>query len=164
MTSTIEKLSPLHPVASFDCGEGALNKFLSGFAYSNQQANASKTYVGLHNGDIVGFYTLVSGAVAYDEAPDRVIKGLSRHPVPIIILARIATAKTSQGKGVGASLLKDAMKRAASAADIVGARALVAHAKNDSARSFYERFDFISSPTNPLHLFLLMKDLQRFIK
>jgi GNAT superfamily N-acetyltransferase len=84
--------------------------------------------------------------------------------VPIIILARIATAKASQGKGVGASLLKDAMKRAASAADIVGARALVAHAKNDSARSFFERFDFISSPTNPLHLFLLMKDLQRFIK
>jgi GNAT superfamily N-acetyltransferase len=88
-------------------------------------------------------------------------KGLARHPVPLILLARLAVSRTWQGKGVGAGLLKDAIQRTLQAADIVGIRAMATHAKNDTVRAFYEHFGFIQSPTDPLHLFVLTKDLRR---
>lgn len=159
----IEKLTRHHAVENFDCGEDALNRFLSRFALSNQQASASQTYIGLADDTIVGFYTLVVGEVAYDDAPERLKKGLARHPVPLMLLARLAVSQAWQGKGVGAGLLKDAMLRTLQAADIGGIRALAAHAKNDTACAFYEHFGFIPSPTDPLHLFVLTKDLQRMI-
>jgi GNAT superfamily N-acetyltransferase len=161
---SIEKLERRHAVEQFDCGEESLNRFLIQFAYLSQQANASKTYVGLANDDIIGFYTLVVGEVAYDDAPERLKKGLAQHPVPLMLLARLAVSRTWQGKGVvGAGLLKDAIQRTLQAADIVGIRAIAAHAKNDTVRAFYEHFGFIQSPTDPLHLFVLTKDLRRMM-
>ncbi len=159
----IEKLTKQHAVDNFDCGENALNQFLSRFALQNQQASASQTYVGLADGTIIGFYTLVVSEVAYDDARERLKKGLARHPVPLMLLARLAVSQGWQGKGVGSGLLKDAMLRTTQAAEIGGIRALAAHAKNDTACAFYEHFGFIPSPTDPLHLFVLVKDLQRII-
>ncbi len=159
----IEKLTRQHPVDDFDCGEDALNRFLSPFAFQNQQASASQTYVGLADRAIVGFYTLVVAEVAYDDAPERLKKGLARHPVPLMLLARLAVSQMWQGKGVGSGLLKDAMLRTIQAAEIGGIRALAAHAKNDTARAFFEHFGFMPSPTDPLHLFVLTKDLRRII-
>ena len=159
----IEKLTKQHSVDDFDCGEDALNRFLSRFALPNQQASASQTYIGLADDTIVGFYTLVVGEVAYDDAPERLKKGLARHPVPLMLLARLAVSQVWQGKGIGSGLLKDAMLRTTQAAEIGGIRALAAHAKNDAACAFYEHFGFIPSPTDPLHLFVLTKDLQRII-
>ena len=159
----IEKLTKQHSVDDFDCGEDALNRFLSRFALPNQQASASQTYIGLADDTIVGFYTLVVGEVAYDDAPERLKKGLARHPVPLMLLARLAVSQVWQGKGIGSGLLKDAMLRTTQAAEIGGIRALAAHAKNDAACAFYEHFGFMPSPTDPLHLFVLTKDLQRII-
>lgn len=160
---SIEKLARHHAVDDFDCGEDALNRFLSRYAFQNQQASASQTYIGLANNDIIGFYTLVVSEVSYDDAPERLKKGLARHPVPLMLLARLAVARTWQGKGVGTGLLKDAIQRTLDAADIAGIRALAAHAKDDAARDFYEHFGFIPSPTDPLHLFFLIKDLRRMM-
>jgi GNAT superfamily N-acetyltransferase len=158
---SIEKLERRHAVEQFDCGEESLNRFLSQFAFPSQQANASKTYVGLADNDIIGFYTLVVGEVSYDDAPERLKKGLARHPVPLMLLARLAVSRTWQGKGVGAGLLKDAIQRTLQAADIVGIRTIATHAKNDTVRAFYEHFGFLQSPTDPLHLFVLTKDLRQ---
>jgi len=158
---TIEKLNPHHVTTGFDCGQEPLNQFLQRFALTNQQANASQTYVGLSDTTIVGYYTLVVGEVSFDDASERLRKGLARHPVPLMVLARLATDRSWQGKGIGAGLLKDAIKRTLNAADIAGIRALVVHAKDDTARSFYQHFDFTSSPTDPLHLYALIKDLRR---
>jgi GNAT superfamily N-acetyltransferase len=130
-------------VEQFDCGEESLNRFLVQFAYPSQRDNASKTYVGLTDDDIISFYTLVVGEVSYDDSPERLKKGLARHPVPLMLLARLAVSRTWQGKGVGAGLLKDALQRTLQAADIVGIRAIATHAKNDTARAFYEHFGFI---------------------
>lgn len=158
----IEKLDRSHAVESFDCGQPALNEFLIRFALSNQQANASQTWVGLHGEDVVGFYTLVVGSVGHEDAPERVAKGLARHPIPIMVLARLATDVGWQGKGVGSGLLRDAILRTLNAAEIAGIRALAVHAKDENARAFYEHFDFIQSPTDPFHLFVLLKDLRRY--
>ncbi|MEH3117216.1 MAG: GNAT family N-acetyltransferase [Methylorubrum populi] len=157
----IEKLHRRHAVETFDCGEDALNHFLVRFALPSQMANASQTYVGVADDDaVVGFYTLVVGEVRHEDAPERLAKGLARHPVPVMLLARLAVAETWQGKRIGAGLLRDAVLRTLQAADIAGIRALVVHAKNEAARSFYERFDFQPSPSDPLHLFALIKDLK----
>jgi len=157
----IEKLTRQHAVASFDCGSEPLNRFLQRFALANQQANASQTYLGLAEDAVVGFYTLVVGEVSFDAAPARLTKGLARHPVPIMLIARLAVDVSWQGKGLGAGLLKDAMLRTLNAADIAGIRALAVHAKDEAARAFYEHFDFVQSPSDPLHLFVLIKELVR---
>ncbi len=113
---------------------------------------------------VVGYYALAAASVEREEAPERVRKGLARHPIPVILLARLAVDHREQGKGLGAALLKDALIRAAGAADEIGARAVLVHAKDDDARAFYERFDFDPSPTDPLHLFLLTKDITRTVR
>jgi GNAT superfamily N-acetyltransferase len=156
----IEKLARHHVIDNFNCGQEALNRFLIRFALTNQQANASQTYVGLADSTVIGFYTLVVSEVSYDDAPERLKKGLAQHPVPLILLARLAVSHEWKGKGVGAGLLKDAMHRTMQVTDIVGIRALAAHAKDDQARAFYEHFGFVPSPTDSLHLFILTKDLQ----
>jgi GNAT superfamily N-acetyltransferase len=157
----IEKLARSHRVDAFDCRQDDLNRFLIRFALPNQQANASQTYVGLADDEIIGFYTLVVGEVAYTDAPERLTKGLAQHPVPIMLLARLAVATSWQGRGVGAGLLKDAMRRTLQAADIAGIRAFAVHAKDAAAQAFYAHFDFVPSPTDPFHSFLLVKDLER---
>ena len=164
MTSwRIEKLRRQHAVDAFDCGQLSLNRFLSRFAWANQQADAAQTYVGLADETVVGFYTLVVGEVRCEEAPERLTKGLARHPVPLMLLARLGVGLQWQGRGVGAGLLKDAMRRTVAAADIAGIRAMAVHAKDEQARAFYRHFNFIDAPTDPLHLFLLLKDLRRYI-
>jgi GNAT superfamily N-acetyltransferase len=157
----IEKLARYHAVDLFDCGQEALNRYLSRYALTNQLANASQTYVGLADDAVIGYYTLAVGDVAFDDAPERLRKGLARHPVPIMLLARLAVDRRWQGKGVGAGLLKDALRRTLQAADIAGIRAVVVHAKDEAARTFYQHFDFVPSPTDPLHLYLLVKDLHQ---
>jgi len=158
---SIEKLGSGHHLDDFDCGSQALNRFLVRFALTSQQASSSQTYVGMADRVIAGFYTLAVGQVNYDDSPQRLTKGLARHPVPIMLLARLAVSIDWQTRGIGAGLLKDAMRRTMQAADIAGIRAIAAHAKDDAARKFYTHFNFIPSPTDPYHLFLLLKDLRR---
>lgn len=157
----IEKLDRRHAVDSFDCGEAHLNRFLARFALANQKANAAQTYLGLADDEVIGFYALAVGEIGPEDAPERVAKGLARHPIPIMLLARLAVDRRWQGKGVGAGLLRDAILRTLAAADIAGVRALAVHAKDARALAFYQRFDFSPSPTDPLHMFILIKDLKR---
>ena len=159
----IEKLGRTHAVDGFDCGEEPLNRFLIRYAFQNQQANASQTYVGLSDDEVIGFYTLVVGEVAYEGAPERLTKGLARHPVPIMLLARLGVSLNWKGKGVGSGLLRDSILRTLQAADIAGIRAFTVYAKDDRARAFYRHFGFQESPTDPLHLFALVKDLRKSV-
>jgi GNAT superfamily N-acetyltransferase len=156
----IRKLTPSDAVQSFDCGDAALNSFLHRFALVSQQSNSAQTYVCGYGGSVVGFYSLAVGSVDPAAAAPRVIKGVPRYPVPVMILARLAVDLTHQRVGLGRALLKDALGRTAQAADIAGIRALLVHAKDERARNWYLSFDFEPSPSDPLHLFLLMKDLR----
>jgi GNAT superfamily N-acetyltransferase len=160
----IEKLQRGHKIDDFDCGREALNRFLSRYAFQNQQAKASQTYVALADEKVIGYYTLVVGEVAFESAHERLTKGLARHPVPIMLLARLAIETSWQGKGLGSGLLKDAMQRTVSAADIAGIRAFAVHAKDDEAKSFYEHFGFTPLPSDPYHLFRLLKDIRARLK
>ncbi len=156
----IEKLARIHEVENFDCGQAELNKFLYINAFNNQLAGSSQTYLALSDSKVIGFYSLVVGQVLYSDAPERLKKGLPRHPIPIMLLARMAVDKNWQGQGIGAGLLKDAMLRTLQASDIAGIRAFIVHAKNQNAKAFYEHFNFQPSPTDPYHLFILLKDIK----
>ena len=160
----IEKLRRDHPIDDFSCGSADLDRFLTRYAFANQQANASQTYLALSGADVIGFYTLVVGEVAYADAPERLTKGLARHPVPLMLLARLAVSSAWQDRKVGAGLLKDAMLRTLQAADIAGIRALAVHAKDDVARQFYAHFGLQPSASDPLHLFCLLKDISRLMQ
>jgi GNAT superfamily N-acetyltransferase len=156
----VEKLRREHAVDSFDCGQTDLNSWLSRFAYQNQRANAAQTYLGLAGGVVVGYYSLAVGQVEHSSAPVRLQKGLARHPIPVMLLARLAIHKDWQKKGIGRLLLTDAVVRTFQAAEIAGIRALAVHAKDEAARQYYEQYDFVPSPTDPLHLFVLLRDIR----
>ena len=131
----VEKLRRDHAVEGFDCGREELNRYFSRYAWQNQQAGAAQTYVGVVGEVIVGYYTLAVGQVTLEDAPERLKKGLAKHPVPIMLLARLAIDHRWQGQGVGKALLRDAMQRTLQAADIAGIRAFAVHAKDDEART-----------------------------
>ena len=160
-TRTVERLRRDHALEAFDCGQSDLDRWLIKHALQNQGSNAAQTYVGVVDGLVVGYYSLAVGQVEYADAPERLQKGLARHPVPIMLLARLAVHKDWQRKRIGRTLLKDAVLRTVQAADIAGIRALAVHAKDEAARRYYEQFDFVASPTDPLHLFVLLKDIRR---
>jgi GNAT superfamily N-acetyltransferase len=159
----VRKLDAADSPASFDCGHPALNQFLHRYALVNQNANSSQTYVCCSAGEVAGFYSLAVGSVEPEAAPGRVSKGLARHPVPVMILARLAIDRKHQGAGLGAALLKDALLRTVQAADIAGIRTVLVHAKDDAARLWYEKWGFEPSPSDPYHLFLLLKDLKALL-
>ncbi|CAN5332960.1 GNAT family N-acetyltransferase [soil metagenome] len=155
-----EPLSAHHDVERFDCGKPSLDDWLRRWALKNQANETARTYVVHLDGVVLGYFSLCSGSVAREEAPRRVVQGLARHPVPVIVLARLAIDASEQGHGLGPALLKSALRQAAEAADLIGARAVLVHAIDDQARGFYEHFEFERSPIDDRVLMLLMKDLR----
>jgi len=110
---------------------------------------------------VAGYYGPAAGSVEHGQAPARIIKGLAKHPVPVILLARLAIDKEFQGEGLGKALLKDAILRSIRITEEIAARAILVHAKDDVARAWYKKFGFEDSPTDPYHLLLLIKDAKK---
>ncbi|HEY1793309.1 MAG TPA: GNAT family N-acetyltransferase [Opitutaceae bacterium] len=119
--------------------------------------------LGAGAGIVVGNYSLAASQVLFADSPTRVQKGVARHPVPVVLLARFAVDHAWQGRGLGPGLLKDAILRVLSAAEGIGVRALLVHAKDDKAKAFYLHYDFEPLPGYPMHLVLLLKDARRII-
>ena len=161
--SPVEKIRADHDTESFDCGGAELNRFLNRFAFASHRSHTAQTYVVCRGLRVVGYYSLTVGQASHENAPVRVAQGIASYPIPLMILARLAVDKGEQGHGLGAALLKDTLLRSAKVADIMGIRALFVHAKDEQAIAFYEHFNFRPSPTDPQHLFLLMKDILKIV-
>ena len=160
----IEKLSKSHDLSRFDCGNEALNIWLKRFAWTNVQNDSARVYVIHQRDDVVfGYHALTAGSVNRDEAPLRISKGLAAHPVGVAVLGRLAVDLRRQGKGLGVTLLQDALQRIAHAADQIAIRAVLVQAIDEQERSFYLRFGFSPSPVDEMRLMLLMKDLRAFL-
>lgn len=160
----VEPLSRDHETAGFECGSEAQTTWLRHHALQAHQSNTAKIYVvcRAQTRQVVGYYALAAGSVAHGGVPPRIIKGLGRYPIPVIILTRLGVDVEEQGRGLGSGLVLDALLQTASIADRVGVRALLIHAETPEAAAFYRRIDpgFQPSPTDPLHLALLLKDLR----
>ena len=161
-----EPLDRRHLLDAFECGEVALDDWLKKYARAGQGSGSARVYVTTTAGQtVVGYYALAAAQVEPEEATERVSKGEpGRRPIPVVLLARLAVDRNHQHVGVGRSLLQDAVLRSVQAADSIGVRAMLIHAKHDSARAWYEQYGFERSPTDPLHLILLIKDLRAFVE
>jgi GNAT superfamily N-acetyltransferase len=161
----VRRLESTDELDGFDCGVPALNDWLRRFALSDQRAGASVTYVLARGQRVVGFYTLTPHAIEPAQAASRLGAGLPRNrPIPVILLARLGIERLEQGSGLGGDLFRDALARCAAAADEIGGRAVLVHAKDEVAARFYHRWGFRPLPENPYHLYLLMKDLRASIQ
>jgi predicted N-acetyltransferase YhbS len=160
-----EPLRRNHNTEGFACGEPSLDRWIERHARQAEASDSARVFVTTDGGErVVGFYALAAASVSPEEATERLIKGQPKHQsVPVVLIGRLAVALDDQGNQLGRSLLQDALLRSASAADSIGARAVVVHAISDDAARFYERFGFEASPTDPHHLVLLMKDLRKLL-
>ncbi|MGV1005056.1 MAG: GNAT family N-acetyltransferase [Candidatus Nanopelagicales bacterium] len=149
-------------VAAFDCGEQSLDDYLRSRALANHVEGASRCYVTCRDGRVVGFYALASASVERRATAGAVRRNMP-DPIPVILLSRLAVDRGEHNQGLGRHLLRDAIVRSVRAADLIGVRALLVHAINDDARSFYYANGFDPSPTDPLHLVLLIRDARRLV-
>jgi GNAT superfamily N-acetyltransferase len=115
--------------------------------------------VAVERGETVvkGYYTITSGAVSFKVVPENLL----RHPVPVVLLARLAVDRTTRGEGLGAMLLLHALKRAQDVSEQLGMHAVAVDALNDSARAFYLKYGFTELLDDPLHLFLPIKKIRQ---
>ena len=158
--SEVEILDESHILDGFDCGKHqSLTTWLKRFALVNQSSRSARTYVVHRAHRVVGYYALAASSVRREEASVRAAKGQPAHPIPVILLARLAVDKTEQGTGLGKALLKDALLRCVRGANEIGARAVLVHAIDTEAKAFYRHFGFEDCPVSDLHLMRLVKDI-----
>lgn len=152
---------PEDDLAGFDCGDVELDKWLRERARMAAAAGTARTFISVDDtGAVCGYYALCPASVQRAELPPRHARG-TPDPVGVILLARLAVARTHQQQGIGRALVADAARRALAAADSIGGRALIVHAASPAAAAFYSALGFETFPTDPLHLGVLIKDLRR---
>jgi GNAT superfamily N-acetyltransferase len=161
--SSPELLGADHKIDGFDCGRPSLNEWLLRYARQAQSSGSAKTFVVVDDDAVVGYFSLTVGQVEPLDAPERARKGMGQYPLSVVILARLAVAVEAQGKGIGAGLLQDAIRRTFLIAEQAGIRALLTHPIDEEAARFYAQFGFIASPVRERQLLLLLKDARRWI-
>jgi GNAT superfamily N-acetyltransferase len=155
----IERLSTRHDRAKFDCDVESMNAYLRRFARQNDDKGISRTFVAVESAEttrIWGYYTLSTGAVAFEQMPER---QLPQYPVPTVLLARLAVDVDAQGQGLGRLMLGDALNRVRRVAQDVGVFAIEVVALSDEARNFYIKRGFAPLRDDPLHLYLTLQTL-----
>jgi GNAT superfamily N-acetyltransferase len=161
--SGTERYDPArHDTSSFSCGNELLDRWLTRYAGQNERRDAARTFVATTSSDLVcGYYTLLAGQLEHHQATPETRKGLSRHfPIPVAILARLAIDSRHQGHGLGAALLDDALGRVCRAAELLAVRAVIVHAIDHGAATFYERFGFRALSATPRTLMVTLAALR----
>lgn len=152
----VEQLNDTHERKSFDCGKPSLDDFIKSLVSQYEKRNLGRTYVAVapNQKRIVGYYTLASCAIDTRSLPAKQSKKLPRHPVPVVLIARLAVDRSLHGKGLGALLLKDALTRSLDISERLGIHAVVVDAIDAQAKGLYQRFGFLELADNPMRLFL----------
>ena len=155
-----QPLAEHHDISQFHSGVPGLDAWLQRKARLNEAKGGARTYVACHGARVVGFYSLTASAVERRRVPSRVGRSMPE-PVPVILLGQFAVDADYQGRGLGSDLLIDAARRALSAAEFIGARAIVVQALDEAAKSFYGRFGSRPfSEREPLMLLLRISELR----
>lgn len=146
----------------FDSGEQSLDRYLADRALSNHLADLARCYVCIDDetGKVLGYYTLSAVAVEHADLPGKLRRN-APNPVPAVLMGRLAIDTNAQGSGLGRFLVRDAILSTLAAADQIGVRILLVHALHQKAATFYQKLGFKRSPTDPLHLYLLLADARR---
>jgi predicted N-acetyltransferase YhbS len=157
-----ERYDPTHHDASqFESGNEALDRWLIRYAGQSERRDAARTFVIADTGSVIGYYALLAGELDHRQAIEQTRKGMSRHyPIPVAILARLAVDHRHQQRGLGATLLRDALRRVTLASEQLAVRTVVVHAIDDEAARFYEHFGFRSLSATPRTLMVTLAELR----
>ncbi|MBN1347224.1 MAG: GNAT family N-acetyltransferase [Phycisphaerae bacterium] len=160
----IEKLHKRHDRAASSCGLAELDDYLQRFASQNEKTGISQHFVAVEfagESEVLGYYAVSAGSVAWDQVPDDLKKRLSRYPIPVAHIGRLAVKQSMQGRGLGEDLLIDALVRILGAADEIGIHAVEVVAINDSARRFYLKYGFTPLTDDERHLYLPLSAVKK---
>ncbi|HZE06793.1 MAG TPA: GNAT family N-acetyltransferase [Solirubrobacteraceae bacterium] len=159
-----ERYDPTCHVASkFESGNEALDRWLIRYAGQSERRDAARSFVIADAGVVIGYYALLAGELDHQHATEQTRKGmsLSRHyPIPVAVLARLAVDHRHQHRGLGATLLRDALRRVTLASEQLAVRAVVVHAIDEPAARFYEHFGFRSLSATPRMLMVTLAELR----
>jgi GNAT superfamily N-acetyltransferase len=162
---SVEPLARHHERSGFSCGKPPLDEFLRTLVSQYEKRQLGRTYVAVFPGTakVAGYYTLASGAIPFQNLPPAAAKKLPRHPVPAVILARLAVDTAAQGQGLGETLLIDALRCTLGLSAALGIHAVGVDAIDAQAQAFYEKYGFTPLPDQPLRLYLPVATIHRAI-
>ena len=167
MAFALRRIQKTHDRAAFDCGKEELNQFLRKSARQNDEKGHARTYCLVDDAAptvVLGYITLCTSSVRFESVPDEVQKRLPRHPVPTVLLARLAIDKAHQGSGLGKILMVAAFRKALETAGQVGVSLFEVDAMDDEAKSYYENvFSFVPALSNARKLFLPMATVEQTV-
>lgn len=156
----LERLEARHHLARFESGVNELDGWLRRHALVAEAMDTARTFVLVKDDEVVGHFSLTMGSVRRADAPAKLVRGLPQYPVGMVLLARLAVDRTAQGRGLGATLLAEALRKAVAAGDAAAARLIVVDAVDDAAARFYMRYGFVAVPDHSLRLYRRMKDVR----
>lgn len=162
-----EPLAAGHDLSGFECRSREQTEWLRRFARQASGVGTTRVFVVTDEGSrVVAYYAWCMAQLAITEAPVRLATGAGRYPQPVALLARLGVDVHHEGRGLGAALLRDVLARLAALSSDIGCRGLLVHAESAEARKFYLHLvpEFEVSPTDELHLVLLMKDIRRTLR
>ena len=166
MDLVITPLGDQHDRKTFDCGETSLNQYLNRYANQDIPRRVNRVFAASPPGEprlVIGYHSLSTGSLAAGDLPAKFRRRLPRYPVPVVLLDRLAVAKSQQGKGLGGILIANALQRIALASQVMAVYGVVVDALNERATAFYQRFGFIRLPGQRLKLFLPMETVTRMV-
>jgi len=156
----VERLDARHDVGAFDSGKDELDSWLHRHALAAQQMDSVRTFLVTTGTEIVGYFSLTMGSVRRADAPAKLIRGLPAYPVGMVLLARLAVDRHHHGRGLGAVVLAEALRKAVTAGEAAAARLVVVDAIDDTAAAFYRHHGFIPAPEHDLRLYRRTKDIR----
>jgi len=160
----LERLGAQHDVSGFTSGNDELDSWLRRHAFAAQQMDSARTFLVIRGQDpgnrVAGYFSLTMGSVLRTDAPPKLARGVPAYPIGMVLLARLAVDRSEQGKGLGALLLAEALRKAVAAGEAAAARLVVVDAIDDQAAKFYAHHGFIPAPGHPLRLYRRMKDIR----
>lgn len=163
--ATVRFDSAIHRAEKFSSGAASLDRWLVAYAGQGQRRDAARTFVSAAmDGRVHGYYTLVAAQIEHARAGIAVRRGMSRHfPIPVALIARLAVDQRDQGRGLGRSLLLDALRRVVVASEQMAVRAVLVEAIDDRATAFYQHFGFESSEIEPALLMVEIGAVRRIV-
>jgi GNAT superfamily N-acetyltransferase len=162
---TDEPLGRDHDRSGFVCGRPSLDDFIRARVSRYERRRLGETFVAVPLGQrrVIGYQTLAASAVAFEHLPSGAARGLPRHPVPVVLLARLAVDRSVQEMRLGEGLLLDALQRALDLSRVLGVHAVGVDAIDDSAAAFYRRYGFTALLHGPLHLYLPISTMEKVL-
>jgi GNAT superfamily N-acetyltransferase len=161
----IEPFGKQHDRSAFSCGKTTLDDFIRARVSQYEKRRLGKTFVAVPPGEsrVIGYFTLAAGEVAFENIPATASRKLPKHPVPVLLLARLAVDRSAQGKRLGEALLLDALQRSLNLAASLGGHAVEVDAIDAEAATFYRKYGFAPLLDDPLHLYLPLATIERLL-